>query len=353
MTTNPNPSQSVLHRVTFLRNVAQNSYQSASDALEMALRDAVQWRNAGNQSGCPSILTQEGLVKLFNLKKNLTQLIELYTEQLNLLQTTIAEANKPPATSPEEQQRQTMEQLLSETEQAATQASLKTPSDMKAFEEVVRRANEVTVQFADGTPTVSAARAAAAQSRAAALASLDPAYESPAAAPSTGGLPRPTPLTDVRAASAIDEAAAPPSNSLAALFGPDSPLLDIFAPSPWLPNGRGAITVGSTDGSNDYKWYKSIDPLLRDSNSRAVLPSGFYGGPERPKCAVLRLDTIMLVWSFELAPECMSVYVVGLSDAQERGVRWFSPTELSATFTRRLLTELVKYASVIKQAGLQ
>src|SRR5690606_32585867 len=81
-----------------------------------------------------------------------------------------------------------------------------------------------------------------------------------------------------------------PENSLNRLLGENSPLLQIFAPAPWLPEGKGVVTVGS----EGFKWYKDTNPMERSELDRARLPTGFYGGEHKPEFVVLRMESIIL-----------------------------------------------------------
>jgi hypothetical protein len=361
--------EAILNRVTFLHNVTESSTNLVTQLLETALRDAVQWAApTEGQKACPIILTQHGLVQLQQLKKNISSLLDLYRQQLTQLQGLTQSNSKPAAEGPSASQMHTaIEQLRQLTERVAADNVLATAADPQALAQVQLHADEVPRQLADGTPLVSGARAVTAArlaesleatehpspevqlaSRRAALAGLDLTDGSGAneALPKivSSGLPQAEPLRDVPVPKA-------PENSLLQLLSiPTSPMLDIFTPSPWLPEGRGLITVGSTglDGT-EFRWYKNVEPLVKQGLDRAKLPGGFYGGPERPTHVVLRLKSVILVWSFELEPECISAYLVGLSDAQDTP-RWFTLKELSATFTRRILQEVRDYAVALHAA---
>ncbi len=190
----------------------------------------------------------------------------------------------------------------------------------------------------DGTPLASAARARAAELAQGATATTT--------APTSAGL-----VTSPDALPGIDMGfQRQPVNSIQVLLGNDSPLLSIFAPAPWMPNGRGFVTVGSKnlDGS-EFSWFKATDPLLRNGIDRAKLPSGFFGGPDRPTHVVLRLKKVILVWNFEMSAETMFVYMVNLSDTAQPPHRWFAVSELPASFTKRILDELTEYAQLVAQ----
>lgn len=157
----------------------------------------------------------------------------------------------------------------------------------------------------------------------------------------TGGLTVDQADTDYPEPEALTDQLQGQENNLQRLLGSTSPLLDIFAPGPWLPNGKGTVTISSIG----FKWYKSTDPMDYANDTRAKLPSGFYGGEEYPKFVMLRMDTCILFWNFKMESRYMLVYIAGLSDAIPDGVvRWFEPNELSASYTRRLVTEITETA---------
>lgn len=144
---------------------------------------------------------------------------------------------------------------------------------------------------------------------------------------------------------AIHDGPAPPKNSLAVLVSHESPLCEIFSPSPWFHQGRGTITVGS----KDFSYYKDVDPTKKDGKTRATLPNAFYGGDGQPKWVLIRLKTCALLWNFEFDVESMSVYMAGVSDAKtSEEPRWFKASELSASFSARLLLELNQFKEEIQ-----
>lgn len=144
---------------------------------------------------------------------------------------------------------------------------------------------------------------------------------------------------------AIHDGPAPPKNSLEVLVSHESPLCEIFSPSPWLPEGRGTITVGS----KDFSYYKDVDPTKKDGKTRATLPNAFYGGDGQPKWVLIRLRTCALLWDFKFDVESMSVYMAGVSDAKaSEEPRWFKASELSASFSARLLSELNRFKEEIQ-----
>ena len=162
------------------------------------------------------------------------------------------------------------------------------------------------------------------------------------------GLPTALPVVELQPETPA--ALRPPENSVMRLLGANSPLLDIFMTSPWLPNGNGYVTVG-TPG---FKWYKGTNPMEKSLAERATLPTGFYSGEDVPGFVVLRMDNCILIWSaFQLDPSYMSVYMVGLSDADPDNIRWFKPSELAASHARQLITELLTAAEKYKAISVQ
>jgi hypothetical protein len=129
----------------------------------------------------------------------------------------------------------------------------------------------------------------------------------------------------------------PPENSLGILESMESPLVEIFASGPWFPEGKGRVTVGS----KGFDWYKNTDPFTRDDYARAGLPTGFYWGEARPTQVVLRLETCILVWDFNLNVENMLVYIAGVSDVVTGTVRWLKGCELSASLSARFVRDLL------------
>ncbi len=93
-----------------------------------------------------------------------------------------------------------------------------------------------------------------------------------------------------------------------------SPLLRIFAASPWLPNGHGTITIGS-EGFEKWRDYE-ID-LAGDFTRLVTLPQGFYGvvsdGTNKiPRHVVIRLKDTMLIWNFSMEEGSLYAWRPGL-----------------------------------------
>ncbi len=133
-------------------------------------------------------------------------------------------------------------------------------------------------------------------------------------------------------------------NSIQALFSAQSPLLDIFAPSPWLPDGRGRITVGS----KGFQWDQTTDVSKTSPEENASLPTGFYGMGDQPDSVVLRMKTCILMWNFQLDPFHAVCYIVGLSDKSISNCLWYRANALSATFAKQLYQEIANEAARLK-----
>lgn len=115
-----------------------------------------------------------------------------------------------------------------------------------------------------------------------------------------------------------------------------SPLLRIFAASPWLPNGQGTITIGS-EGFEKWRDYE-ID-LAGDFTRLVTLPQGFYGvvadGTNKiPRHVVIRLKDTMLIWNFSMEEGSLYAWRPGL----EKTYR--SIEHLSASTLRVALDQL-------------
>lgn len=296
-----NPQEAALKQLrTMLSNTSALS-SIANKIMDQSLRDAVAWRNNGGSGECPVLLTQPSLNDFHRLKKGLQDLVDYYSKQVEIFGNHIGAnaAVAVPANNIHEPEVDPVEQLRIQTEQLVLSAAV----------------SEAPATLANDVPTVSGARAAAA---------------------ATSTLPKPSALP-APVLPNLSQKRPPLENSIARLVGEQSPLLDIFAPAPWLPNGRGTVTVGSPG----FQWYKNTDPFATDSNTRATLPSGFFGGEERPLFVVIRLETCILVWNFAMDPESMLVYMAQVSDTDPENLRWFKPSELSSSFTRRLVQELL------------
>lgn len=316
-----NPQEAAMNNLRRMLSDVTRLTGIAGKLMDITLRDAVAWSEAGGVGDCPVIMTQGCLVDFHQLKQGLQGLVDHYSEQVDVLSKVLPVSATPapapapapvPAVDPVEELRRKTAQLADAVPLVRAPASV----------------SEAPARLADDTPTVSGARAAAA-----ARSTLPKVNALPAPAiPSAGQGNNPN--------------RAPLENSIARLLSAQSPLLDIFAPAPWLPDGRGGVTVGS----EGFQWYKGTDPFALSNEDRAALPSGFYSGDQRPKFAIVRLETCILVWSFVLDPETMLAYVTEVSDADPSNLRWFKPSELSSSFTRRLVQELAALAEARRQA---
>ncbi|BAW19240.1 hypothetical protein [Ralstonia phage RP31] len=297
-TATQNPQEAAMQRIRAMLDTTSKASNIATRIMDTALKDAVAFRTSGlSNEVCPILLTQPALVEMQHLKKSLQELVDYYTQQVEAFGKAMGmQANAAPAPEVDP-----VEQLRIQTEQLAAG---------------INQVEEAPARLDNGTPTVSGARAAA-------------AAQSTLPKP---GLPGAVPPAGER----LPGRASVPENSIERLLSPQSPLLEIFAPAPWLHSGRGSITVGSPG----YQWYKGTYPFTMDAAQRATLPSGFYGGEERPQHAVVRMETCILVWSFELDPDSIQIYMVGASDTDPANPRWFSLSSLSSSFSRRLVQEL-------------
>jgi hypothetical protein len=373
-----NTHQTVLGRLQFLSNAITKALENTDKVLETVLRDAVTWQQSGGAT-CPTILTQEGLISIQNIQHNLSSMagyyvnhIENYKKSVGLsdvVETAVAPADKAAPVDVEA----AVARLRQATHDAAIASRRPPPVEALDITPPVDLTPEPPLRsippvapaaMPDGTPTVSGARAATAAhlaeiaalagtpadqlaARREQLASLD---DEPMGH-SSGGMSMRSPvdlgsqstsagLPPVKAVGEL-QVARPPQNSVDILLGQASPLLDIFAAGPWLPDGRGIITVGSAG----FQWYKRANPLQLAAEDRSTLPAGFFGGDSVPACVVLRLQSTIVIWSFTLEPDSIAIYMAGLSDRDPQHVRWFSPTHLSATYSARLLKELTDFAS--------
>lgn len=286
--------QVVLDRLNALHTKVGEAATLADFLLNTATEDAARMQLAGlTEEFKIDVLGTDGIVNLTRLKTTLDELNSYYGQQKQALQI----AMNTPAEKP------------------AVTIDLN-----KQAQELARTMRERAAQLA-AQPVAPAVPAAA-----------------PAPATEPLGLPVAEPVVEEAPKPALPTLAPIPENSLERLIGKNSPLLDIFAPGPWLPEGRGLITVGS------YQWYKTVNPLEKNELDRAKLPTGFYSGEARPAGVLLRLETCIIYWTFGLTFDDMHVFMVGLSDADPNNLRWFKPQELSASYTRRLVQELVKEA---------
>lgn len=309
MSTNNNPQLQALMRIESLREKASAALIRVQGLLDTALYDAANYLASGKSEARPMILSDDSIVDLTKVKNELAELVAYYSRQKEQFMAMIdaAKLTEKPAVDLQI----TMQQLRERTEQAA-------------------RAKDAVIEphGLDGGEDTQEAETKA--------------INAPAAPALTeGGLPVPVEIKERNLR--------PPENNLQRLLGNNSPLLSFFAPSPWLPNGTGTVTVG-TEG---FQWYKRTDPMQRSEAERAALPSGFYFGDNYPKYALVRLESCIVLWSFELNVDASGilVYMAGISDMDPENPRWFKVTDLTASFTRRLVTELETATQKYKSAA--
>lgn len=298
MSSTNNPQLAAFTRLETLSQHVASALARADKLLALALEDAAKHVTSGETTPLPGILQEDTIVELTVLKNELAGLHNYYSVQKSSFTAAIGEAQRQQQEKPVADVQTVMQQMRERTEQAAAAA-------------VTAKAQET---------------GSAPQKRRAMLSlDMEPAVID-------GNLPSPVALNDA--------VRRPPQgeNNLQRLFGNNSPLLELFAPAPWLPNGAGVITVGS----EGFQWYKRTDPFQKSDAERAKLPSGFYAGETRPTCVLIRLHTCIVLWTFELNVNAtgMLIYMAGISDTDPQQPRWFKPTDLTASFTRRLVTEL-------------
>lgn len=121
------------------------------------------------------------------------------------------------------------------------------------------------------------------------------------------------------------------------LMSEHSPLYLLFAPSPWFPQGRGALTVGSSK-FGDY--HPNFTPDVTNWEATSRLPSGFYGNADGlPTHAVIRLHTTMLVWDFKFGPENMYIFHSVMNPTPEDN-KFRAVSTCTTSTLRRVLIEL-------------
>ena len=332
-------------------------YRGASNIVDFAIHDAVNLPKTNR----PFLLSDEGLAGLTRHRNALLELVTYYTNQKEQFAATLSaiaartgfvqeEAPQELPSTEESQQVETAESLRERIEKLAGN-QLAIGQFAPEMPPVIHRGNrpdhsgvlEATEKLVSENLGGARDRNAEALATASAEAAAANDIAEPVVTP--GGLPAAMPVVELEPENAA--ALRPQENSIMRLLSANSPLLDIFMMSPWLPNGQGYVTVG-TPG---FKWYKGTNPMEKDLATRAALPTGFYSGETVPGSVVLRMEKCILIWnSFQLDPSYMSVYMVGLSDADPNNIRWFKPSELAASHARQLITELLaaveKYKTV-------
>lgn len=279
--------QAVLDRLDALSGKVTSIHLRISGMLDRALEDAAKLQMSGTGLSFQT-LSEDAIVDLTRLKNETAELSEYYATQKAMVLSTL-----------QKQEQQVEVQPVDPAQQA---------------QELARTMRERAAQLA-AQPVA------------------------PAAAPATEplGLPVAEPVAEELAKPTLPTLVPIPENSLERLVSRvNSPLLDLFAPGPWLPEGKGNVTVGT------YQWYKTVNPLEKNELDRAKLPTGFYGDNGRPTSVLLRLETCIIHWTFGLDFDAMTLFIVGLSNQDPNNLRWFKPQDLSATYTRRLIQELAK-----------
>lgn len=335
----PQIDNPTLKRIELLLDKTSQAHGYATTILDQALADAATYPIAGE---APASLKDDNIGTMMRMKEIMSELQGYYTTQLTQLRL-VVETSRSAA------------QLLATHDQQQTKKEIPATHSIDDIRARVQRSIDANRGSTAGTAGTSGSTAPMAVSatmdtmmmgmRALGSSGAEPqagsgpsmyipmAQPMHSSSPSTEKVGRITSLPAVAIPSQLE--APVPQNSLAKLFGNDSPLLNIFAPSPWVPDGRGKITVGSAG----FNWFKRTNPLECDNAKRATLPSGFYSGDDRPQCAILRLEESILIWTFDLSPESMLVYMAGLSDADGTS-RWFKPSDLSSSYAQRLVREL-------------
>lgn len=326
-----NPTQAALERVVLLLNKISIANNRANSLYELALNDAAK-RPHVDTDYVPVILSENALVEFARLKNELADLTQYYQKQQDSISALMVSSVDSVQESAEVQHavwhmRQRIDLLARETPTAVPTENVLTTLDGRKV------------------PTVTAAREAAAAIR---EERLDKETAAKSESRISNGVTyhlsteqKPSPEAETQAPTIptedIQAVLQKRENCLELLMGPNSPLLELFAAGPWLPDGKGFITVGS----QGFQWHKGVYPTDKPGATRATLPTGFYGGEERPQCVLLRLETAILIWPFEMDPEHTYVYFVGLSDTDPTNTfQWFPLSGLSASYTRRLVDQI-------------
>lgn len=282
---NVNNIRDLTDQITSIRNLAFAQLEIITKIVDIAMADAVKFQSSQYQSECPNILSEDNLTNMAGVSLGLRNIYQNQDRCLELIN------------------------------------AIKEPADAVLAE--------------DSESPIEKLRARISQNLSAKINNL--AVDEAQVITLPKGLPK---------ISELHDGPTPPMNSLELLVSETSPLCDIFAPSPWFPEGRGTVTVGS----KGFNYYKGTNPITEDSKRRSELPSGFYAGDGVPAYVLLRMDTCILLWDFKLALEGMQVYMVGFSDAvAEEAPVWFNPTAMSASLTARLMNELKIILERIKE----
>lgn len=306
--------EAAIDRLTSLRQQVEQIHARTVTLLEKTLEDSANFQVKNPSADTPYTLTEASIVELTRGRNELAQLLAYYDTQIQTIRFAAKQAQAQPTQA--EQANELALQMRARVEQLAEA--------------------EVEISNAGDAPAATGVMATT--------------YEVKSGSPAPADtLPVEEPVTD-QPVKELPTIIPPPENSLMRLVGKQSPLLDLFAPGPWLPEGRGTVTVGTNGAAGNFKWYKSIDPADKPALDRAKLPTGFFGGEGRPTSVMLRMQSCILHWTFGLNHESMSVFMVGLSDADPANLRWFKVNELSASYTRKLIQELAKIKESLNEA---
>jgi hypothetical protein len=308
------PQQSAMARLNALLETSQKVHARISDLLDTVLNDAVFYSSKAQPgANTPIILEDSSIADITEIKMEMSDMVDYYAAQKEQFQASI----------------DAVAARIAANKAAAEEAAAPTPVPPS----IPEASPTITVEaLRERAMKMALERAKVAVSE---VADNEPPAEQVVAAKE---LPDIIPIEDNPLHRASVAKPTLPENSIERLIGQNSPLLDIFSAGPWLENGRGTVTVGSPG----FKWYFETNPLNEAGTARATLPSGFYGGGSIPKSVFLRMSKFIIHWSFEMDVESMDIYVVGISDLHKPESRWFKPSELSATFTRQLIIELVE-----------
>jgi hypothetical protein len=294
--------EAAIDRLTSLRQQVEQIHARAVTLLEKTLEDSASFQVKYPTAQKPFTLTEPSIVELTRARNELAQLLAYYDTQIRTIRFASEQAQQAAQPTQAEQANELALQMRARIEELAQ--------------------TEVDVATAGATPSVS-----------------------------TDSLPVEEPVAEQAPKQELPTIIPPPENSLMRLIGKQSPLLDLFAPGPWLHEGKGTITVGTNNTAGNFKWYRTINPADKTPLERAKLPTGFFGGEGHPASVVLRMQSCILHWTFGMDHESMSVFMVGLSDADPTNLRWFKVNELSASYTRKLIQELAKVKESITEAS--
>lgn len=309
-----NQANAALQRITELRTKVAGVTHTVETLLNLALQDSANFNNAKISGALdrtfptPNILSRDNLIELAVVKNKLTELNNYYDQQYAQFTAVIALGRQ-------------QQELMAMPTPAPTPVPQPTPAQAEVLLANLRASIEQAA--AGGTPAPVEGSGANA------------AVNVTSTATTAGGLPAEEPIVETPQGRSLPTPPAPTNNLERLLSQTESPLVQIFAPGPWLPEGKGTVTVGT------FQWYKETNPAVKSAIECAKLPTGFYGNEHgRPACVILRMENAIVYWNFGFTADDISVFMVGLSNANPSNVRWFKVGELSASYTLRLVTEL-------------